>query len=121
MSICCASQSSTSQPCDKSLNNFNRLGLGAVLRASVRRHRRAQRGPSTLRSITPTRATRFADASVDPTDARYAPTRRPSMTWGAARFAHTISDEPEGHRHPLATFYGRYYSRAFHGELLSEP
>jgi hypothetical protein len=29
------------------------------------------------------------------------------MTWGAARFAHTISDEPEGHRRPLATFYGR--------------
>jgi hypothetical protein len=36
----------------------------------------------------------------DDTEARYAPTRRPSMTWGAARFAHTISDEPEGHCRP---------------------
>jgi hypothetical protein len=33
------------------LNNFIRLGLGALLRASVRRHRRAQGGSPTLRSI----------------------------------------------------------------------
>jgi hypothetical protein len=39
ISICCAARSSTAQPCDTSLNNFIRLGLGAVLRASVRRHR----------------------------------------------------------------------------------
>ena len=36
ISICCAARSSTVQPCDRSLNNFIRLGLGAVLRASVR-------------------------------------------------------------------------------------
>jgi hypothetical protein len=40
------------------------------LRASVRRHRRAQDDRSTLRSIRPTRASRPSDASVDPTDAR---------------------------------------------------
>src|SRR5262249_9427593 len=42
--ICCAARSSTAQPCDRSLNTFIRLGLGAVLRASVRRHRRTLRG-----------------------------------------------------------------------------
>jgi hypothetical protein len=44
-----------------------------ALRASVRRHRRAQGGRSTLRSIRPTRARRPLRASVDPTDARNAP------------------------------------------------
>src|SRR5437016_3794193 len=42
--ICCAARSSTAQPCDRSLNNFIRLDLGAVLRASVRRHRCVRRG-----------------------------------------------------------------------------
>ena len=31
ISICSAARSSTTQPCDRSLNNFIRLGLGAVL------------------------------------------------------------------------------------------
>jgi hypothetical protein len=43
ISICCAAHSSTAHPCDWSLDNFIKLGLGAVLRASVRRHRCAQR------------------------------------------------------------------------------
>jgi hypothetical protein len=43
-----------------------------ALRASVRRHRRAQGGRSTLRSIRPKRATTCLAASVDPTEARYA-------------------------------------------------
>src|SRR5271157_1693526 len=42
--MCCTARSSTAQPCDRSLNNFIRLGLGAVLRASVRRHRREHDG-----------------------------------------------------------------------------
>jgi len=41
-----------------------------ALRASVRRHRRAQEGSPMLRSIRPTRATTSLAASVDPTDAR---------------------------------------------------
>jgi hypothetical protein len=47
-----------------------------ILRASVRRHRRAQRHPWLLRSITPTRATTSLAASVDPTDARKTTVRR---------------------------------------------
>src|SRR5262249_15418972 len=57
-----------------------------VSRASVRRHRRAQGGSPIRRSITPTRARRPFDASVDHTDARnslrrraQAPTKR--MIW----------------------------------------
>jgi len=41
-----------------------------ILRASVRRHRRAQGGSPMLRSIRPTRATTSLAASVDHTDAR---------------------------------------------------
>jgi hypothetical protein len=41
-----------------------------LLRASVRRHRRAQGDRSMLRSMTPKRARRPFDASVDPIEAR---------------------------------------------------
>ena len=41
-----------------------------ILRAAVRRHRRAPGDRSTLRSIPPKRARRPYDASVDPTEAR---------------------------------------------------
>ena len=58
---------------------------GAALRASVRRHRRAQRGSPMLRSIRPTRARRPFDASVDPTEARNA---RVSNTLGRCSACH---------------------------------
>jgi hypothetical protein len=49
----CAARSSTARLCDRSLNNFIRLGLGAGLRALVLRDRSAQGGCSVLRSIRP--------------------------------------------------------------------
>ncbi len=49
MGSCCAARSSTAQTCDRSLNKFIRLGLGAVWRSSVRRHRRAERTGSNWR------------------------------------------------------------------------
>jgi hypothetical protein len=57
-----------------------RVNFPFVLRASVRRHRRAQGGSPMLRSIRPTRARRPSDASVDPT--RAAPKRRESSVFG---------------------------------------
>ena len=47
ISICCAARSSTAQPCDRSLNNFIRLGLGAVF------------------ALGPTTPTRFRDTGRD--------------------------------------------------------
>src|SRR5262245_61097584 len=46
---------------------FQRCLVAPNYLASVRRHRRAQGDRSTLWSITPTRARRPSDASVDPT------------------------------------------------------
>ena len=56
ISICCAARSSTAQPCDSSLNDFIRLGLGAVLRF----------GPTTPKSINPSwlRTIRLREASL---------------------------------------------------------
>ncbi len=56
LSVCCAARSSTAQSCDVSSKNVVRLGLGAALRASVRRHRRASRvasGPMDSEQLSP--------------------------------------------------------------------
>jgi hypothetical protein len=58
---------SAAQPCERSLNNF--IGVARFGRSD----RRAQGDRPTLRSITPTRAARLVDASVDPTEARSQP------------------------------------------------
>jgi hypothetical protein len=61
-------------------------GPTATLRASVRRHRRAQGDRSTLRSITLKRAATFLAASVDPTEARNAGGRLAKKSGQPARF-----------------------------------
>ena len=56
LSVCCAARSSTAQSCDGSSKNVVRLGLGAALCASVRRHRRASRvasGPMDSEQLSP--------------------------------------------------------------------
>jgi hypothetical protein len=76
------------------LNRCRRRGLSSepivALRASVRRHRRAQADRCALRSIRPTRASRPLRASVDHTEARK-----------NAGHAHTpVGIEPWMHPHP---------------------
>jgi len=51
ISICCATRSSTAEPCDRSLINYIGPGFGAVLRASVR-HTDARLGIRGERSTT---------------------------------------------------------------------
>src|SRR5262249_61257107 len=59
-----------------------RLPEQCVLRASVRRHRRAQGDRSTLRSIRPKRATTSLAASVDPARDGGTGAPRSRIVWG---------------------------------------